>query len=58
VLFSGPRAEPPRSPWPRAARSAQAKSTITHWNSFSGADGKVMDELIDQFTKDTGGLKG
>src|SRR5512132_3819703 len=34
--------------------SAQAKPTITYWNGLTGADGKVMDELIDQFTKDTG----
>jgi multiple sugar transport system substrate-binding protein len=34
--------------------SAQSKPTITYWNGLTGADGKVMDELIDQFTKDTG----
>jgi len=34
--------------------SAQAKPTITYWNGLTGADGKVMDELIDQFTKETG----
>src|SRR5215471_17199966 len=41
---------------PTVARraSAQAKPTITYWNGLTGADGKVMDELIDQFTKDTG----
>ena len=33
---------------------AQAKATITYWNGLTGADGKVMDELIDRFTKDTG----
>jgi multiple sugar transport system substrate-binding protein len=33
---------------------AQAKPTITYWNGLTGADGKVMDELIDQFTKETG----
>src|SRR5262249_24104383 len=33
---------------------AQAKPTITYWNGLTGADGKVMDELLDQFTKDTG----
>jgi len=37
---------------PRAA--AQAKPTITYWNGLTGADGKIMDELIDRFTKDTG----
>ena len=34
--------------------SAQAKATITYWNGLTGADGKVMDELIDRFTADTG----
>ena len=33
---------------------AQAKPTITYWNGLTGADGKVMDELIDRFTRDTG----
>ena len=41
---------------PAVARraSAQSKPTITYWNGLTGADGKVMDELIDQFTKETG----
>ena len=34
--------------------SAQPKPTISYWNGLTGADGKIMDELIDQFTKDTG----
>jgi multiple sugar transport system substrate-binding protein len=34
--------------------SAQTKPAIAYWNGLTGADGKVMDELIDQFTKDTG----
>src|SRR2546421_9708743 len=38
---------------PRAV-SAQPKATITYWNGLTGADGKVMDELIDRFTADTG----
>jgi multiple sugar transport system substrate-binding protein len=33
---------------------AQAKATVTYWNGLTGADGKVMDELIDQFTRETG----
>ena len=33
---------------------AQAKPTITYWNGLTGADGKVMDELVDQFTTETG----
>jgi multiple sugar transport system substrate-binding protein len=39
----------------RPPASAQgAKATITYWNGLTGADGKVMDELIGQFTKETG----
>ena len=39
----------------RARRAAaQAKPTITYWNGLTGADGKVMDGLIDQFTQETG----
>jgi len=34
--------------------AAQAKPTITYWNGLTGADGKVMDDLIDQFTRETG----
>ncbi len=34
--------------------AAQAKITITYWNGLTGADGKVMDELIDRFTRETG----
>jgi multiple sugar transport system substrate-binding protein len=41
---------------PAVARraGAQAKPTITYWNGLTGADGKVMDELVDQFTGETG----
>jgi multiple sugar transport system substrate-binding protein len=39
--------------WPRVGL-AQPKATITYWNGLTGADGKVMDELIDRFTQDTG----
>jgi multiple sugar transport system substrate-binding protein len=38
---------------PRAA-AAQARPPITYWNGLTGADGKVMDELIDRFTRETG----
>ncbi|MET0850519.1 MAG: extracellular solute-binding protein, partial [Candidatus Rokuibacteriota bacterium] len=38
---------------PRRA-TAQAKATISYWNGLTGADGKVMDELIGQFTRETG----
>src|SRR5712691_8835516 len=34
--------------------TAQPKATITYWNGLTGADGKVMDELIDRFTKESG----
>jgi ABC-type glycerol-3-phosphate transport system substrate-binding protein len=34
--------------------AAQTKPTITYWNGLTGADGKVMDELIGQFTQETG----
>src|SRR5262245_59175574 len=47
----GATASLPASPRPA---SAQAKPTITYWNGLTGADGKVMDELIDQFTRETG----
>src|ERR671930_1157714 len=33
---------------------AQPKPTISYWNGLTGADGKVMDELIEQFTRETG----
>jgi multiple sugar transport system substrate-binding protein len=33
---------------------AQPKATITYWNGLTGADGKVMDALIDRFTQETG----
>jgi multiple sugar transport system substrate-binding protein len=39
--------------WPRYG-AAQPKATITYWNGLTGADGKVMDELIDRFTRETG----
>jgi multiple sugar transport system substrate-binding protein len=39
--------------WARRA-VAQPKATITYWNGLTGADGKVMDDLIDQFTRETG----
>jgi multiple sugar transport system substrate-binding protein len=39
--------------WPRYG-AAQPKATITYWNGLTGADGKVMDEMIDRFTQDTG----
>ncbi len=41
-------------PGRRLASAQGAKPTITYWNGLTGADGKVMDELIGQFTKETG----
>jgi multiple sugar transport system substrate-binding protein len=39
--------------WPRRG-AAQPKASITYWNGLTGADGKVMDELIERFTRETG----
>jgi multiple sugar transport system substrate-binding protein len=39
--------------WTRRA-GAQPRTTLTYWNGLTGADGKVMDDLIDRFTRDTG----
>ena len=47
------RSAPRRGAGTRRA-GAQAKPTITYWNGLTGADGKVMDGLIDQFTNETG----
>jgi multiple sugar transport system substrate-binding protein len=41
-------------PGRRLASAQGAKPTITYWNGLTGADGKVMDDLIGQFTKETG----
>ena len=38
----------------RVASAQGAKTTISFWNGLTGADGKVMDDLIGQFTKETG----
>jgi len=48
ALATATIARPPRH------ASAQAKPAITYWNGLTGADGKIMDELIDRFTKETG----
>jgi len=48
ALATATLARPPRH------ASAQAKPAITYWNGLTGADGKIMDELIDRFTKETG----
>src|SRR4029453_13602386 len=38
----------------RRRADGQGKASITYWNGLAGADGKVMDELIDRFTAETG----
>ena len=42
------------SPGSSTASAQGAKPTISFWNGLTGADGKVMGELIGQFTKETG----
>lgn len=41
-------------PSPRMASAQGPKPTITFWNGLTGADGKVMGQLLGQFTKETG----
>jgi multiple sugar transport system substrate-binding protein len=41
-------------PGHRPVLAQGAKPTITYWNGLTGADGKVMDDLIGRFTKETG----
>jgi len=41
-------------PGRRPASAQGAKPTISFWNGLTGADGKVMGDLIGQFTKETG----
>jgi multiple sugar transport system substrate-binding protein len=53
TLLAGATATATVAAWPRYG-AAQPKATITYWNGLTGADGKVMDELIDRFTKETG----
>ena len=38
----------------RMALAQGSKPTISFWNGLTGADGKVMGDLIGQFTKETG----
>jgi multiple sugar transport system substrate-binding protein len=42
------------APGRHPALAQGAKPPVTFWNGLTGADGKVMDELIGQFTKVTG----
>ena len=51
---SAARSAPPPPPAVVRRAGAQAKPTITYWNGLTGADGKVMDGLIEQFSNETG----
>src|SRR4051812_10752049 len=55
-VLAGAAAAGAAASWPAGVRraGAQAKPTISYWNGLTGADGKVMDELIEQFTRETG----
>src|SRR5213083_2247402 len=53
MFLVGAAATATTAAWPRYG-AAQPKATITYWNGLTGADGKVMDELIDRFTRETG----
>src|SRR5438094_3841935 len=53
TFLAGAAAAATATAWPRRG-AAQPKATITYWNGLTGADGKVMDEMIDRFTRDTG----
>ncbi len=53
TFLAGAAAAATATAWPRPG-AAQSKATITYWNGLTGADGKVMDELIERFTRETG----
>src|SRR5258708_10754501 len=53
TFLAGAAAPATGAAWPRRG-AAQPKATITYWNGLTGADGKVMDDLIDRFTRETG----
>ena len=53
TFLAGAAAVASATAWPRHG-AAQSKATITYWNGLTGADGKVMDELIERFTRETG----
>jgi len=53
TFLAGAAATVTAAGWPRHG-AAQPKATITYWNGLTGADGKVMDELIERFTRETG----
>ena len=39
---------------PAAPQGASKEVTITYWNGLTGADGPIMDELVERFTRETG----
>jgi len=53
AFLAGAAAATATAAWPRHG-AAQPKATVTYWNGLTGADGKVMDDLIDRFTRETG----
>src|SRR5258708_4464780 len=53
TFLAGAAATATAAAWPRHG-AAQPKATITYWNGLTGADGKVMDDLIARFTRETG----
>src|SRR5438874_1457569 len=42
------------APAAAAPKPGGAGATITYWNDYGGANGKVMDQLLDQFQKESG----
>jgi multiple sugar transport system substrate-binding protein len=47
-----PAAAQPTTAAPAAAPKTAAAATFSFWNGLTGADGNVMDELIERFTKE------
>src|SRR3989475_9901485 len=53
TFLAGAAAAATATAWPRPG-AAQSKATIPYGNGLTGAAGKVMDELIERFTRETG----
>ncbi|HEX3175256.1 MAG TPA: extracellular solute-binding protein [Methylomirabilota bacterium] len=53
-LLAGAALAGAASALPAPRRAAAQSKAITYWNGLTGADGKVMDELLDRFTRETG----
>lgn len=47
-------AKPSDTPKPAAAPKSAGGITLTYWNGLTGADGQIMDDLLQRFSKDTG----